>query len=262
MPVVRPWRTSTETVNAVPSGASLSATIGSRCRRRASSGASGAQTMPDVWRMMNAIFSGVHRLAATNRSPSFSRSSSSATMTISPRANAAIAVRIRWCASSISPLCPRPALSARILRKRPWQALADLAALTRIVIGDHARHHGFANGDCTDADAWIVAALGRDLGLGAVAVDGTARGQDRGRRLDGKARHHWLSGRDAAQNAAGMVGEKDRLTVVAHAHLVCVRLARELGGAEAGADLDALHRVDAHQRRGEIAVELAVDRRA
>ena len=33
---------------AVPSGASLSATIGSRCRRRASSGARGAQTMPEV----------------------------------------------------------------------------------------------------------------------------------------------------------------------------------------------------------------------
>ena len=31
---------------------------------------------------------------------------------------------------------------------------------------------------------------------------------------------------------------------------------------EAGADLDALDRVDAHQRGGEIAVELAVDRRA
>ena len=36
MPVVKPWRTSTVTVKAVPSGASLSATIGSRCRRLAS----------------------------------------------------------------------------------------------------------------------------------------------------------------------------------------------------------------------------------
>ena len=33
MPVVRPWRTSTETVKAVPSGASLIATIGGRCSR-------------------------------------------------------------------------------------------------------------------------------------------------------------------------------------------------------------------------------------
>ena len=54
-------------------------------------GRSGAQTMPEVWRMMKAIFSGVHSEAATNRSPSFSRSSSSATTTISPRAKAATA---------------------------------------------------------------------------------------------------------------------------------------------------------------------------
>ncbi len=89
MPVVRPWRTSTDTVNAVPSGASLLATIGSRCSRLASSAESGAHTIPEVLRMMNAIFSGVHNEAATNRSPSFSRSSSSVTTTISPWAKAA-----------------------------------------------------------------------------------------------------------------------------------------------------------------------------
>ena len=91
MPVVRPCRTSTETVKAVPSGASFSATIGSRCSRRACSAPSGAQTMPDVLRMMKAIFSGVHSEAATNRSPSFSRSSSSVTTTISPLAKALMA---------------------------------------------------------------------------------------------------------------------------------------------------------------------------
>ena len=64
MPVVSPWRTSTETVKAVPSGASLAATIGARCSRRASSSVSGAQTMPQQWRMMKAIFSGVQSDAA------------------------------------------------------------------------------------------------------------------------------------------------------------------------------------------------------
>ena len=54
--------------------------------------------------MMNAIFSGVHSEAATNRSPSFSRSSSSVTMTISPRAKAATAARMRWWASLIGSL--------------------------------------------------------------------------------------------------------------------------------------------------------------
>src|SRR5262249_47492711 len=36
----------------------------------------------------------------------------------------------------------------------------------------------------------------------------------------------------------------------------------ECGGAHAGPDLDALHGVDAHQRGGQVAVELAVDRGA
>ena len=51
--------------------------------------------MPDVLRMMNAIFSGVQSDAATNKSPSFSRSSSSVTTTICPAANAAMAASTR-----------------------------------------------------------------------------------------------------------------------------------------------------------------------
>src|SRR5580693_3759670 len=130
------------------------------------------------------------------------------------------------------------------------------------MIRDHARHHGLADRHGADADARIVAALGRDFGLVAVTVDGAARGKDGGRRLDGKARHHRLPGGNAAQNAAGIIGQEDRLAVVAHAHFVAILLAGKLSGAKAGADLDALDRVDAHQRRGQIAVELAVDRRA
>src|SRR5258707_1897290 len=59
-----------------------------------------------------------------------------------------------------------------------------------------------------------------------------------------------------------MVGEKPWLAVIAHAHLVGVLLAGERGRAHARADLDALDRIDAHDGSGEIAVELAVDRRA
>ena len=56
--------------------------------------------------------------------------------------------------------------------------------------------------------------------------------------------------------------EANSTTPVAHAHLVGIRLARQRGGGEALADLDALHRVDRHQRRGDLGVQLAVDRRA
>src|SRR6267142_5315751 len=118
IPVVTPCRTSTETVKAVPSGASLSATIGSRWRRLACSTASGAHTIPDVLRMMKAIFSGVHIAAATNRSPSFSRSSSSATTTISPRAKAAMTASTSWWPGDVIPSVPIVSLIASSIPSR------------------------------------------------------------------------------------------------------------------------------------------------
>ena len=51
---------------------------------------------PMVWRMMKAIFSVVHSEAATIRSPSPSRSSSSVTTTISPLAKACRTSGIGW----------------------------------------------------------------------------------------------------------------------------------------------------------------------
>ncbi len=209
--------------------------------------------------MMNAIFSGVHSEAATNRSPSFSRSSSSVTTTISPCAKAAIAASTRLlsvghCWSQAVGLCGQVGAARR--------ALADLTAMAQIVIGQHACQHGFADRHRADADARIVAALGRDLGVAAVFVDGLARVQDRRRRLDRKARHDRLAGGNAAENAAGMVGQKERLAVIAHAHLVGILFAAERRRGETVADLDALHRIDAHQRGGNVGIELAVNRRA
>src|SRR5258708_6386322 len=103
-----------------------------------------------------------------------------------------------------------------------------------------------------------MAALGRDLELLARGGDAAARRQDRAGRLDGEAGDDVLAARDAAEYAARLVRQELDLAV-AHAHLVAVLLARERGGGEAGADLDALHRVDAHQRAGDIRIELAVE---
>src|SRR6516165_6088902 len=58
-----------------------------------------------------------------------------------------------------------------------------------------------------------------------------------------------------------MIGQKARLALVAHAHLVGIVLTGERSCREAGADLDPLDRIDAHQRRREIGIELAIDRR-
>src|SRR2546430_16136140 len=85
MPVVTPARASTLTVNAVPSRASFRDTIcgsSSSCRR---SVVMGTQITPLAYLRMNATSSGRASSAAIVRSPSFSRSSSSTTITIFPR---------------------------------------------------------------------------------------------------------------------------------------------------------------------------------
>ncbi len=91
MPVVVPWRASTDTVNAVRWLSVLSATISGSRSSSSRWPSTGMQITPLVWRIMNAIASGVMDSAAMMRSPSFSRSASSTTMTISPRAMAAMA---------------------------------------------------------------------------------------------------------------------------------------------------------------------------
>src|SRR6266849_10885137 len=90
-PVVVRSLASMLTLNAVPSRLVLRSTIGaipSSSRRRANTG---IQTSPDPWRVMKLMCSGVTSSAATTRSPSFSRSSSSTTITNLPAAKSEIA---------------------------------------------------------------------------------------------------------------------------------------------------------------------------
>ena len=62
-------------------------------------------------------------------------------------------------------LCARPS-------ERPSGRRADLAAMTQVVIGKHACHHGLADGDGSNSHARIVSSLGDNLGLGPVSIDG------------------------------------------------------------------------------------------
>src|SRR5262245_66445477 len=59
-----------------------------------------------------------------------------------------------------------------------------------------------------------------------------------------------------------MVRKKYRLAVVADANFVGILRPAQRRRCKAGADLDPFNGIDAHERRGEIAVELAIDRRA
>jgi len=94
MPVVIPLAASTETVKWVPNASSLRGTIGTSERIRARSSETGAQISPRPWVAMKFTVSGVIREAAAIRSPSFSRSSSSVTMTILPAAMSAMIASI------------------------------------------------------------------------------------------------------------------------------------------------------------------------
>ena len=74
---------------------------------------SGTQINPEVCARKNATFSGVANSAAMTRSPSFSRSSSSTTTTISPRPIAAIAASILAIGTSVSASLSGPNLPGR-----------------------------------------------------------------------------------------------------------------------------------------------------
>ena len=89
MPVVTPVAASIETVNAVPCWAPFFAVIGGSCSRSQRSRGSVRQIRPRPKRAMKLMASGVTWSAASTRSPSFSRSSSSTRMTIRPAASSA-----------------------------------------------------------------------------------------------------------------------------------------------------------------------------
>src|SRR5260370_39746297 len=127
------------------------------------------------------------------------------------------------------------------------------------MVGQHAGHHRLSDRRGADADAGIVAALGAQFDLVAEAVDAAHRREDGAGGLDDQPADDVLAGRDAAQNAAGVVAEESGSAIL-HAHLVGIILAAHGGGGEAVTDLHALHGVDAHQGLGKVGVAIVVDR--
>ena len=94
IPVETPSRASIETVNAVPSGVSLCSVIGRSASSSQRSGVRQRQMSPRACVAMKLIASGVTNCAAIVRSPSFSRSASSTTMTNLPERKSSIAASI------------------------------------------------------------------------------------------------------------------------------------------------------------------------
>ena len=84
IPVVTPLAASIETVKLVPCTERFTGVIGARSSCRARSSVIGMHTSPLPNRAMKLTISGVTTSAATTRSPSFSRSSSSTRITMRP----------------------------------------------------------------------------------------------------------------------------------------------------------------------------------
>src|SRR3984957_11895059 len=107
MPVVTPSRDSMETVKAVPCSASLRRVIGRKPSSSQRSALSARQISPRAPRAMKLIASGVANCAAITRSPSFSRSSPSQTITMRPARTSASASEIESNGGLISVLVRR-----------------------------------------------------------------------------------------------------------------------------------------------------------
>src|SRR5258708_7122144 len=90
MPVLTPLAASMETVNAVPIGERLSFTMSARLSWRQRSSVSVRQTRPRACVARKLMASGVTKSAASTRSPSFSRSSASASTIMRPRRSSSI----------------------------------------------------------------------------------------------------------------------------------------------------------------------------
>src|SRR5262245_12987701 len=99
--------------------------------------------MPLVWRIMNAIFSGVAAPAAMMRSPSFSRSVSSTTITSSPWRMAAMASLM--VSSFIK--SPKTALRRSSWRRTPPRSRPILLAILLEKAGKPVRLHSGLLGD-------------------------------------------------------------------------------------------------------------------
>ncbi len=125
------------------------------------------------------------------------------------------------------------------------------------MVHQHEGQQRFGDGRGADAHAGVVAALGDDFGALAVDVDGLARADDGTGGLDGDQGLDVLPAADAAQDAAGVVAGE-----ALGRERIAMRGAALDHAGEARADLHRLHRIEAHERMGDVGIELVVERLA
>src|SRR5229473_7786006 len=146
-----------------------------------------------------------------------------------------------------------------ITKRRMPSDISGQRTVAQQMIGEDARHHRLAHRNGANADAGVVPAMGRDLDLVTVDIDGTQRVEDRARRLDREPGDDVLTRRNPPEDAPRIVRQEHNPAIL-HPHFVGVVLPLEGSSGEARTDLDTLDRVDRHQPAGEVPVELVVDR--
>ena len=118
------------------------------------------------------------------------------------------------------------------------------------MVHQHYGEHGLGDRRGPQSYAGVVPPGGHDLDRIARDVDGLPRQLDAGGGFEGQVRDDVLTGGDAAEGPAGVVAAK-----ALRSELVAVLAAALRGGAGAGADLDRLHGVDAHERVRDVRVQ-------
>jgi len=114
--------------------------------------------------------------------------------------------------------------------------------------------HGFDDGDDTRDDAGIMAAFDDNLAVGAGGVNGELRAFDGGGGFDGEADDDFVTVGDAAEDAAGVIGEE-----AAVAHGIVVLAAGHAGSGKPGTNFKSFCGADAEQGEGEAGVKFAED---
>src|SRR6218665_2370025 len=158
---------------------------------------------------------------------------------------------------SAAAAAPRPRTRGGGAAREREDGVCALGAVAQRVVHDHQRQQCLGNGGRTDADAGVMAPLGADLDAVAMDVDRRARAEDGTGGLDGNAQFQVLPGADAAEHAARVVAAKPL-----RGHGVAMHGAALRHAGKARADLHALDGVQAHQRVGDVGIELVIQRLA
>ncbi|CNU74083.1 Uncharacterised protein [Salmonella enterica subsp. enterica serovar Bovismorbificans] len=118
------------------------------------------------------------------------------------------------------------------------------------VIHQHDRQHGFCDRHCANPHTRIVAPFGDHFDFFTRPVDRTSRHGNAGGRFQRHMRHNVLPATDATEDAASVVALK-----TLRRDFIAILAATQRHHVKSFADLHAFHRINAHQRMGDVRIQ-------